>query len=138
MTNISQSTVSQGASNTITVTLATNVFLNPGDGVVFTISGLTCNGTACALPGSAIALVYDALAPAEADLFTPSYLPNGALTLRLAKEFPPRTASVFSFTLINPSIGQYSPAISIESSGFIIPRIAMAKAGGSLAPLSVA
>jgi hypothetical protein len=146
---LGQSTTSQGATNTITATLIPRIALYST--AVITLSGLS----KAIVDVGEIALAdasYDSSCgqSSSCHLYFASasggtagngmWLGSGNLTLYVVNIINPNTMVKFSFSVTNPTAGQYSPAISIESSGLdsIMTAVAVSKDSGNSAPLAIA
>jgi hypothetical protein len=138
--NIGQSTTVPSASNTLGVTLRTETESLASELMVVTISGLLCDGRRCILCNNATQLDLKYSSPTEGSnvYHTAQYLVNGDLQLSLISDLEAGAETAFTFCLQNPTAAQYSPSISVESSGISIPKFAMNKSLNGAAPLSVA
>jgi hypothetical protein len=133
-----QSDVSQGVTNTITITLQMRTALTPG--TVVTISGLTGS----TVPDSSSIPVVTVKSPSS----SAGHFNNksawtrldGVMRLFVQEPTHPRADYVLSFSLQNPYVGQISPvSLLVSSSGTVVTdRRTISKGPGNAAPLLVA
>lgn len=138
---VAQSTPSQGADNTLTVSLSCNFPLLNNETTVITIAGLTGSQT--------VGDLYLPLSGANASMFGDgtgwnthkAFWRNGQqIEFNVETEAPAKRAFSASFVLKNPKTGQASPDLSVRASGksFVTPWQTVGKGSGNAAPLLVA
>jgi hypothetical protein len=133
-----QSDASQGATNTITITLRTRTSLLPGTWV--TISGLTGS----VVPDSTSISVTTIKSPSPSSSHFQGQGSwtriDGVMRLYVQESTQPREDYVLSFSLRNPYVGQVSPEPMFISSGGTVTIDArpLSKSSDNAAPLLVA
>ena len=119
------------------MTLQANVAFFVTDDAVVTITGLLCDGASCLECNGDLTLEYT-LPTAGVDVYhAPTYSADGSLLLDVIADIAYNQTVVFSFCLVNPLLGQFSPAMAISGSGVDFLPAAMRPAAASGAPLSV-
>ena len=132
---IGQSTASGGASNTITVTIASHNGLTLDSTTPLFLTGLTGSAT---LTGTRRVVSTDGSKLADNDAAW--YQHNGTLVCKFLRNvtLQPGEELVFNFTLQNPTFSQPSPQVSIFITQLAPFWSPMESAHGLLAPLAVA
>ena len=84
---------------------------------VVTITGLLCGGASCRECNGDLELTYT-LPTAGANVYhSPTYSSDGSLRLDVIADMAYNQTVVFSFCLVNPLLGQFSPEMTISGSG---------------------
>ena len=135
-----QSTPSQSASNTLTISFACNFALIASQNPIVTIDGLTGSTTTgdmyLSLSGGNVSFFGDG----TGILHKAFWYNNRQIHFKVETDTLTNKMLWASFILMNPAQGQPSPSLRIRANGvgFTTPWQTVAKAGGNSAPLLVA